>query len=82
MRGAIKPWVVGFALSMSLALAAEAASTGDASAHAPADWRHALWTGLIAAGLWIVAFLLGRLWISAKSARAKNPTNKGEETPD
>jgi hypothetical protein len=81
MRESIKSGLVAFALSMSLALSA-AASTGDAPASAPVDWRHAFWTGFIAVGLWVLAFLLGRLWIRAKSARGKEPTNKGEEAPD
>jgi hypothetical protein len=56
---------------MSLAQSAAATSTGDAPAAAPTDWGHAFRTGFIAAGLWIVAYLLGRLWIRVNAARAK-----------
>jgi hypothetical protein len=55
--------IVAFLLSLGLALpaAAEAAT--------PIDWGHALKGGLIAAGLWIVANLLGHLWIRSRKAR-------------
>ena len=71
MRESIRPGLLAFAISMSLAQSAAAASTGDTKVAAPTDWGHAFRTGLIAAGLWIVAYLLGRLWIRVNAARAK-----------
>jgi hypothetical protein len=73
----MKPGLAAFALSMGLPLSAAA---GEAPAPAPVDWHHALWMGSVAAGLWVIAFLLGRLWISVKSARAdKAGANKPDE---
>jgi hypothetical protein len=71
MRDPIKSGLIALALLMSLAQSAAATSTGDAPAAAPTDWGHAFRTGFIAAGLWIVAYLLGRLWIRVNAARAK-----------
>jgi hypothetical protein len=79
MKESIIPGVLAFALSMSLALSAAAASTGDTPPSTPTDWGHAFRTGLIAAGLWIVAYLLGQLWLRAKAARAKEPDEKKKE---
>jgi uncharacterized membrane protein len=47
---------------------AVAASDGDTN---KIDWSRALWGGLIAAGLWVVANLAGQLWIRFRSARQK-----------
>jgi hypothetical protein len=78
MRGSMKPGLAAFALSMGLPLSA--AATGEAPAPAPVDWHHALWMGFVAAGLWVIAFLFGRLWISVKSARAdKADANRPDE---
>ena len=37
------------------------------------DWGTALKGGAIAAGLWIVANLLGHLWIRSRKRRENNP---------
>jgi hypothetical protein len=73
MRDPIKPGFAILALSMSLALSTAAGSPGNAPTPSSVDLGHAFRTGLIAAGLWIIAYLIGRLWIRAKEARAKRP---------
>ena len=81
MRESIRPGLLAFALSMSLALSAAAASTGDTPPSTPTDWGHAFRTGLIAAGLWIVAYLLGQLWLRAKAARARESDELKKKEP-
>jgi uncharacterized membrane protein (DUF4010 family) len=73
MKDRIAQRLAAFALCVSCAQPAAAGSTGDVPASTPIDWGQAFRVSLIAAGLWIIANLIGRLWIRARNFRTKRP---------
>jgi hypothetical protein len=64
------------AMALLLTLADVSLAFADSAAGIPAapkDWGVFIRNGLIAAGLWFVATIAGRLWITWRQRKAKPP---------